>query len=231
MKIFAHALAATLIIGTVGLAPAAAIAPASGHPDSSNWQPLFDEDLSNAEYPAGVWSVRDGVLTATKDQAIWTKKPFDNFVLDLEFKTTPGANSGIIIYCSKMEDWIPNSIEIQICDDYAEKWAKMPSTWHCGAVFGHLGPSKTAVKKPGEWNRCTISCKDKTVCVVINGDLVTELDMSKWTSAKRNPDGSEIPPWLSKPLATLPTHGHIGLQGKHAGALVYYRNVKIKVLE
>jgi hypothetical protein len=229
MKKFNHALAATLIV-TLGVAPATA-APPLGHPDSSSWQPLFAEDLSNAEYPDGVWSVCDGVLTATEDQAIWTKKSFDNFMLDLEFKTTPGANSGIIIYCSNMENWIPNSIEIQICDDYAEKWAKMPSTWHCGAVFGHLGPNKTAVKKPGEWNRCTITCKDKTVYVVINGDLVTELDMSKWTSAEQNPDGSEIPPWLSKPLAALPTYGHLGLQGKHAGALVYYRNVKIKVME
>jgi hypothetical protein len=31
------------------------------------------------------------------------------------------------------------------------------------------------------------------------------------------PDGSEIPSWLSTPFAELPTHGNIGLQGKHAG--------------
>ena len=41
----------------------------------------------------------------------------------------------------------------------------------------------------------------------------------KWTSAKTNPDGSDIPRWLSRPVAELPTHGRIGLQGKHAGEL------------
>ena len=50
----------------------------------------------------------------------------------------------------------------------------------------------------------------------------------KWTSAKTNPDGSEIPAWLSTPLAELATRGHIGLQGKHAGAPIYFRNLRIK---
>ena len=44
-------------------------------------------------------------------------------------------------------------------------------------------------------------------------------------------DGSEIPSWLSKPLADLPTQGHIGFQGKHAGAPIYFRNIKIKELK
>ena len=63
----------------------------------------------------------------------------------------------------------------------------------------------------------TITCKGKMIYVMLNGEPVTEMDMSKWTSAKKNPDGSDIPPWLSKPMAELPTKGHIGLQGKHAG--------------
>ena len=66
---------------------------------------------------------------------------------------------------------------------------------------------------------------------MLNGEQVTELDMNLWTSAKTNPDGSEIPSWLSKPLADLPTKGHIGFQGKHAGAPIYFRNIKIKELK
>lgn len=66
--------------------------------------------------------------------------------------------------------------------------------------------------------------------MILNGELVTELDMALWTSAETNPDGSEIPSWLSKPLAELPTFGHIGFQGKHAGAPIYFRNIKIKEL-
>ena len=205
--------------------------PPAGHPDVSSWQDLFEADLSNAIYPEGIWTLEDGILTASEDQAIWSQKSYDNFILDLEFKTASGTNSGVIVYTSDMENWIPNSVEIQIADDYHEKWANQPRTWHCGAAFGHLAPTKSLVKKPGEWNRYTITCIDKKIYVMLNGEQVTELDMSLWTSAKTNPDGSEIPSWLSKPLAELPTQGHIGFQGKHAGAPIYFRNIKIQELK
>jgi hypothetical protein len=204
-------------------------APVAGvHPDSSAWANLFAADLSDAIFPEGIWTVTDGVLTASEDQAIWTQKDYDNFTLDLEFQTAEGTNSGVIVYCSNRDDWIPNSVEVQIADDFAEQWANQPATWHCAAIFGHLAPTKSLVKKPGEWNRMTVTCQDKMITVALNGEVVTEMDMSLWTSATTNPDGSEIPSWLSTPFAELPTHGHIGLQGKHAGAPIYFRNLKIK---
>jgi len=203
----------------------------SGHPETSKWANLFRAELSNAVKPKGIWTFSEGVLTASEDQAIWTTRDYDNFILDLEFKNAPGTNSGVVVYCTDMKEWIPNSVEIQIADDYAEKWAKAPKTWHCGAIFGHLAPSKSMVKKPGEWNRFTIRCVDKQIDVVLNGERVASMDMSLWTSAKTNPDGSEIPPWLNKPLSKHPTKGKIGLQGKHAGAPIWFRNIKIRELK
>jgi hypothetical protein len=200
-------------------------------PPEPGWADLFAADLSDAAYPEGVWHFDDGILTADEDQAIWTPKDYDNFVLDLEFKTAAGTNSGVIVYCSDIQNWIPNSVEIQIADDFAEQWANQPATWHCGAIFGHLAPTQSMVKPAGEWNRFVITCRDRNITVALNDETVTELDMSLWTSAETNPDGSEIPPWLSQPLAELPTRGRIGLQGKHAGAPIYFRNLKIKELE
>jgi hypothetical protein len=206
-------------------APAAA-APAA--PPQAQWTDLFAADLSNADFPAGVWTVTDGVLTASEDQCLWTAKDYENFVLDLEFKTAPGTNSGVIVYCTDIGDWIPNSVEIQIADDFAEEWAKEPATWHCGAIFGHLAPTKSMVKRPGEWNHFTILCVGKRITVELNGEKVTDMDMSLWTSAKTNPDGSEIPSWLNRPFAELATYGRIGFQGKHAGAPIYFRNIRIR---
>jgi hypothetical protein len=200
-------------------------------PDTSGWQDLFAPDLSNAVFSEGVWYVKDGVLTADKDECIWTKKQYKNFILSLEFKNAPGSNSGVIVYCSDLKNWIPNSIEIQICDDFSEKWSKMPPTWHCGAIFGRLAPKKSVVRKPGEWNRMVIKCVGPMIYVVLNGELVTEMDMRKWTSAKTNPDGSSIPPWLSRPAAELDQVGYIGLQGKHGDAAIYFRNIKILELQ
>src|SRR4051812_23197953 len=101
------------------------------HPNTSGkgWAPLFTSDLSNASYPKGVWSITNGEITATEDQAIWTSKQYQNFILDLEFKTAPGTNSGVIVYASDTANWIPNSVEIQIADDYADQWAKASPTW------------------------------------------------------------------------------------------------------
>jgi hypothetical protein len=215
-------------LGWVVMLRAAEAAGPKTHPDSAGWESLFAEDLSNAVYPKGVWSVRDGVLTATEDRCIWTWKQYGDFILDLEFKNAPGTNSGVFVYCSDVEEFVPNSVEVQIADDYSPRWAKMPRSWHCAAIFGRQAPAKSAVKKPGEWNRMTITCKGTNISVMLNGEQVTQIDMKKWTSAKRNPDGSEIPPWLSKPMAKLATKGHIGLQGKHGGVPIYFRNIRIK---
>ena len=202
----------------------------NSHPNTSGWENLFNQELSNTVRPERVWTIEDGVLTASEDKALWTSKIYDNFVVDLEFKTADGTNSGVIVYGTDLVNWIPNSVEIQIADDYAEKWANSPATWQCGAIFGHLAASESRVKKPGEWNRFTIYCEDQNIRVILNDKMVTDMDMAKWTSAKTNPDGSEIPSWLSTPFAELPTYGHIGFQGKHAGAPIYFRNIKIKEL-
>jgi hypothetical protein len=219
----------TLALLAAGQAGPMTIPPVS-HPNVRDWPALFKADLSDAEFPAGIWTIADGVITASEDQALWTKKDYESFILDLEFKTAPGTNSGVIVYCSNVADWIPNSVEIQIADDYAEEWAKAPATWHCGAIFGHLAPSKSAVRKPGEWNRYTITCVGKKIFVLLNGVQVTAMDMNLWTSAKTNPDGSEIPSWLSRPKAEIPTRGRIGFQGKHAGAPIWFRNIRIREL-
>ncbi len=200
------------------------------HPNTSKkgWKPLFDSTLSNATYPAGVWSVTDGVLTATKDESIWSQKEYDNFILDLDFKNADGTNSGVIVHASDTKDWIPHSVEIQICDDYSKEWSKADPDWQCASIFGHQPAANKSLKRPGEWNHYTITCKDRMIWVVLNGTLVNTCDMSKFTSAKQNPDGTVPPGWLSNPMATLPLHGHIGLQGQHAGAPIYFKNVKIK---
>jgi hypothetical protein len=210
---------------------ASALAEPAAHPDTTGWESLFAGDLSDATFPEGVWSVKDGVLTATKDECIWTKKQYENFTIDLEFKTTQNSNSGVLVYCSNMNDWIPNTVEVQILDDFGPEWTKIPKTWKCAGIFGHLAPTKSTVRKPGEWNHMTIECYGKHITVTLNGETVTKFDMSKWTSAKKNPDGSEIPPWESRPKAELPMKGQVGLQGKHAGVPTYFRNVKIKQRE
>ena len=207
------------------------IEPSASYAEGSAWRPLFAEDLSNAEFPEGIWTVVNGEMTASEDKVLWTAQEYENFVLDLEFKNGPAANSGVLVYVTDPQKWIPNSVEIQITDDYAEQWASKDATWRCGAIFGRLGAAEAAVKPAGEWNHYTIICKGPSIDVILNGTHVTSMDMRKWDSPTTNPDGSLKPKWLNKPLNIHPTKGRIGLQGKHGGAPIWFRNVKIKQLD
>lgn len=203
------------------------------HPevDDPGWTDLFSQDLSNAIRPGDVWTFEDGILTASADEILWTGKVYDDFVLDLEFRNASGTNSGVFVYASDVVDWVPNSVEVQIADDFHEDWANAPATWQAGAIFGHAPARVRAVRRPGEWNRYTITCRGPVITVVMNERVVNVINMERWTSAETNPDGSEIPEWLNVPLADLPTYGHIGLQGMHGDAPIWFRNLRIREIE
>ena len=202
------------------------------HPDTSakGWRNLLgDGPLENvAVFTPGTWKrVDKDVITSTVDSSLWFKGSYENFVLDFEYKLDPEANSGVIIYCSDLKNWIPNSVEVQLLDDFGAKWRNDPPRLKNGGLYGHIGPAKSAVKPAGEWNRMTVWAEGKHVKVAVNGELSVDVDLAKYTSAKTNPDGTPVQPWLSKPMAELPTKGAIGLQGKHGGASPYFRNVRI----
>ena len=226
----------TIIIIAVGLTVGWSAARADDipktHPDSKAWESLFAADLSNTVFPAGVWSWNDGELSPKeKDEAIWSKREYANFILDLEFKLDPEANSGVFVYNTDMANWVPNTVEIQILDDPAPKWATVAPNWKCGGIFGHSVPMKSVVKNAGAWNRMTIQCQGPTISVLLNGELVTNINMKDWKSGKKNPDGSDIPDWQPRPLSEMATKGRIGLQGAHGGIPTHFRNIKIKELK
>ena len=208
---------AGLIVFSINMIFGQRSAPALKHPDTSSegWHELFNNSLSNAIFPTGVWSNNDGVITATKDEALWSNKEYDDFILDLEFKNADSTNSGIIVHASDMQDWIPQSVEIQIADDFSDKWKNVPGSWQCGAVFGHKAASVHNVKKPGEWNHFTITCIGKKIWVVLNDVLVNEFDMSLYTSAKTNPDGRGLrTPHLRGEVLHPDGKGHSGSRRK-----------------
>ncbi len=201
--------------------------PPRSHPESESWNDLFSEDLSNALYQEESWSFVNGSLIPGEDTEIWSNVSYDNFILDLEFNLDSGANSGVVVYCSHIDDWIPNSVEIQIADDSFRETGTSPGIDWCGAIYGHMAPTRKMVREPGRWNRITITCMDHLIWVLLNGEEVIELDMRLYTSGKTNPNGSDIPSWLNISLAKLPTKGHIGFQGLHGGVPARFKNIKI----
>jgi len=198
-----------------------------GQPMGKGWKNLFGNNLSKAIYDKSIWKDSSGVITASKDDAIWSFDEYDDFILDLDFQNADGTNSGVIVHATDIVEWIPNSVEIQIADDYSKQWSKAAPTWQCAAIFGRKPATNKSLKPAGEWNHFTITCKGKMISIVLNGTLVNECNMDDFTSNKVNPDGSSVPSWLKNPMSTLALRGHIGLQGKHAGAPIYFKNVKV----
>jgi len=207
-------------------------APKAEHPYADDWTPLFQENLSNAVDKEGVWSFTDGLLEPREDQILWSTRVYESFIIDLEFRLGPGANSGIIVYGTDFLDWVSRSVEIQLLDDHSEDFKDHYRQGMCGAIYGHKAPVEThVVREPGKWNRITVECRGPFITVILNGKKVNHFDMRAWTSSVANPDGSPIPHWLRIPKAELPTYGHIGLQGKHGKAEVSFRNLRLRVLD
>ncbi|OJV34269.1 MAG: glycosyl hydrolase [Bacteroidia bacterium 43-41] len=196
---------------------------------NNGYNALFKDDLSNADYNTDIWTYKDGVLTASADEAIWTINEYENFILDLEFKNDVNTNSGVIIYCPDKENWVPSSIEIQIADDHHEFWQSLPENARCGSIYGHKGANEQlVVKKPGLWNHMVITAKGQQITIELNGKKIVNANLSDWTSGTKNPDGTDIPEWLPKPYAELQTKGYIGFQGKHGKSDIWFKNIKIK---
>ncbi len=189
------------------------------------WRSCFGDKLENADFDPAVWSIdENGILRANKDEMIWLKDEYKNFVLDFEFRTTKDANSGVVIQATDRANWIPNSLEVQIFDSYGRD----VDMSDCGAIYGRRAPDFNVCKAPGEWNHMTISVLGPDIYVVLNDQLTTHMLKSQWKKADENPDGSKPFSWLiNKAPAETPFVGSVGFQGLHEKNPVEYRNIMI----
>jgi len=196
----------------------------SGHPDTSGWKNLFESGLANAVFSPGGWIVEEDLLVAKAGGTIWTKESYGNFILDLEFKVAPSANSGVFLRTGDIKN-ILSALEIQIHENTDGAQYGM-----VGALYNAKPPSRDVNKPAGQWNRYTITCRDSRLSLIFNGVLVLDIDLNDWKEARMNPDGTRNK--FSVALKDYARSGPIGLQGLHGAeaAPVWFRNLKIKVI-
>jgi len=194
----------------------------------ADWRRLFNgKDFSGWQNasggkPGAGWAVEDGAMVRKSSAGdVWTKDRFGNFVLDLEFKTE--GNSGIFIRTDKPDDCVQTGLEIQVL---GPSRGGKPSKGSCGALYDAQAPTKEMVKA-GQWNRCIITAAGSRVTVELNGEKIVDVDLDRWDTPGKNPDGSKNK--YSNALKDFKREGHVGLQDH--GAVVAYRNVKIKPLD
>lgn len=172
------------------------------------------------------WTVDRGCIFCTAEKGeylYYTKDRFRNFKLSLEFKHPPGANSGVFFRWTDLDNPVQTGIEIQILDTYGRN----PATAKCcGAVYDVQAPTHNACKPAGEWNYMVLSAVDNDIRVDLNGERITEMDLSRWTAPGRNPDGT--PNKFNRAYCEMTETGYIGLQDHDSR--ISFRNLEIEKL-
>ena len=154
-----------------------------------------------------------------------TSKQYGDCVLSLDFKISPGCNSGVFVRTNPLIakpkwDVGANGVETQIIDTTGTGYTDT------GAVYDLVKPTKNAMKPVGEWNHLVIESKNNTIDVTLNGEKVNHADLNAFTQAGKRPDGSEHKfPWA---YDKHPRLGYIGLQDH--GSPCWYKNIKLKPL-
>lgn len=147
-------------------------------------------------FPESGWTIKDGELTveatdggeSTGSGDIVTTKMYSDFELELEFKITEGANSGIKYFVDPALNKGAGSAigcEFQILDDKNHPDAKLGVMGNrtIGSLYdlmtaGNLtakGRSKE-FKGIGEWNKARIVSKDGKVEHWLNNEMTIEYD-------------------------------------------------------
>jgi hypothetical protein len=166
----------------------------------------------------GCWHFDKGILYPEGEGGGWlsTTRPYDDFVLSLEFRVPPGGNSGVFLRAPQEGDPAYTGLEIQILDDYAEQWRDLQPYQYTGSIYDVQAPSERASRPAGQWQKMVIVARGPRIGVLLNGLQVIDTDLTYY------PHKLETHPGLQR------ERGYIGLQS-HSGR-VEFRKIGIREL-
>ena len=192
------------------------------------WILLFDgKTLTGWKTSGGKPSktpVQDGTISPYKsgDYMLVYEKPFSDFILSLDFKTT--GNSGVFIRTKSLtplpgKDVGYNGLEVAIDDTETKGFTDT------GALYDLSAPAKNALKRR-EWNHLVITCRGSRITIELNGEKVNDVDLSRFTEKNKRPDGTAHK--FDIAYKDHPREGYVGLQDH--GSDVWFKNIKLKPL-
>ena len=216
-------------------APAGAAASNTLSPREAadGWRPLFDgrtlagwRGYRRAAPPAG-WQVVDGAITRVGEGGdLMTDEEFGSFELALEWKISPGGNSGIIyrvVEDSSLAYVWQSGPEFQVLDNAGHADGRDPLT-SAGSDFALYAPVRDVTRPVGKWNSARIVVNGSHVEHWLNGVKLLEYELGgpEW---ERRVQASKF---RTMPRYGRGARGHIALQEHEAW--VAYRNIRIRTL-
>jgi hypothetical protein len=152
------------------------------------------------------WEVKDGVLTAGKQRGTWlvSEKEYGDFILEFEIKLTERGNSGVALRAPMKGDPAFDGMEFQVADFRYNTAAKDSEL--TGGLYRAVAPTKQ-VYKPTEWNTVRIELKGDRLKATVNGEVIQDVDLSKFDKTVKRHDNTDAPP-----IKDRPRKGHIGFQ-------------------
>jgi hypothetical protein len=226
-------------IGLVPPAFALLAALSSARADKKGFKPLFTEkdglkgwvvrewnDLTKPVGDDGQWSFKGGMLQPGQRRGTWlvSEKEYSNFMLEVEIKLTELGNSGIALRAPMFGDPAFDGMEMQCADFRYNTEAKDSEL--TGGIYRAIAPMKQ-VYKPTEWNRFRIELKGSKLKAALNGELIHDIDLSKYDQTVKRHDGTD-----ALPVKDRPKRGHIGFQHlSRENQPIWIRNARIKELK
>jgi len=212
---------------------------------NDGWQMLWDGKTTNGwrgakldEFPSQGWSIENGELIvaetggaeSTAGGDIVSTENYSDFELQVDFKLTPGANSGIKYYVDTELNKGPGSsigLEYQILDDELHPDAKLGAQEGSRTVVSLYDLIQADPNKPinpvGDWNTAYIKSIGNHVEHWLNGVKVLEYERGSEEFLKLVLE-SKYAIW---PNFGLLDEGQILLQDH--GDKVWFRNIKVRV--
>jgi hypothetical protein len=221
-----HLLALAALVATPALAADEPVKLFTEKGQPKGWVVRAWNDVSKPAGDDTAWTAEDGVLRPGKVRGTWlmSEKEYADFVLEFEIKLTERGNSGVALRAPMKGDPAFDGMELQFADlRYNDKAADSELT---GGIYRAIAPTKQ-VYKPTEWNTCKVELKGTRLKATINGELVQDIDLSKFDQSVKRHDGTDAPP-----VKDRPKKGHIGFQHlSRENEPIQIRNVKLTELK
>jgi ketosteroid isomerase-like protein len=205
------AMLCALLLDPVASRPAHAqdskeLTPFEGSTFPADWVVTEWNDLAKPAPASVKWTVEDGILHSGKERGTWliSQKEFSDFILEFEILLTERGNSGVALRTPMRGDPAFDGLELQFADVRYNPQAKDSEL--TGGIYRAIAPTQQ-VYQPTQWNSCRIELFGTCLKATINGQLVQDVDLSKFDQPVIRHDSS-----LAPAIKDRPRRGHIGFQ-------------------